>query len=385
MANIKPYFMKTFKSCLTILILIVFNAVNAQHISNFQSVNPNGRNGTLVLPETHTFQKLIQNGDPMTGGATFNAATDFTGYVPINGSSIKGYLSINNESNTGGVAILDIDFNQNTKLWNVSQSKYVDFSAFGRTSKNCSGTVTPWGTIITSEEVGSTSNDINNDGYYDYGWQVEIDPKTKQVIDKRWAMGRFAHENAVVHKNWRTVYQGEDASEGYLYKFVADFPGDLSSGKLYVYKGSKTGGSGQWIQISNQTKDHRNNTKYYASIAGGTKFAGVEDVEIGPDGLVYFTVKNENKVYYFQDSDPINGTSVAFLNKFAGDRNYTIETANGNVTHNWGYGNDNLAFDTEGNLWVLQDGQQSHIWVVRKGHVASQPVLLFLQMVVLFF
>ena len=135
--------MKTFKSCITILIVLLGNSLSAQHISDFQSVNPNGRNGTLVLPETHTFQKLIQNGDAMTGGATFNAATDFTGYVPINGSSINGYLSINNESSTGGVVMLDIDFNQKTKLWNVSQSKYVDFSAFGRTSKNCSGTVTP--------------------------------------------------------------------------------------------------------------------------------------------------------------------------------------------------------------------------------------------------
>lgn len=365
--------MRTFKSYLSIFIVLIFHSAQAQHISNFQSVDPNGRNGSLVLPETHTFQKLMQNGDSMSGGATFSSATDFTGYVPINGSSINGYLSINNESNTGGVAILDINFNQNTKLWNVSQSKYVDFSAFGRTSKNCSGTVTPWGTIITSEEVGSTTRDINNDGYYDYGWQVEIDPKTKKVIDKRWAMGRFAHENATVHKNWRTVYQGEDSGEGFLYKFVSDFPGDLSSGKLYAYKGSKTGGSGQWIQVPNQSKNHRNNTHDYASNLGATEFGGIEDVEVGPDGLVYFTAKNENKIYCFQDSDPINGMSVAFLNKFAGDRNYTIPTANGNVTHKWGYGNDNLAFDNQGNLWVMQDGQNSHIWVVRKGHTENNP------------
>jgi len=242
--------------------------LNAQHISDFESVNPNGRSATLNIPETHTFQKLIQNGDQMTGGVTFNCATDFTGFVPVNGSSINGYLSINNESNNGGVAMLDINFNQNTKLWNVTNSKYVDFSAYGRTSKNCSGTVTPWGTIITSEEVGTTYNDINNDGYYDYGWQVEINPKTKQVIDKHWAMGRFAHENAVVHKNWRTVYQGADSGSGHLYKFVADFPGDLSSGKLYAYKGSKTGGSGQWIRIPNDTKNQKNNTqtKWYYSI-----------------------------------------------------------------------------------------------------------------------
>jgi len=355
------------------VLFFVSNNLFAQTIDEFVSVNPNGRNGTLVLPETHTFQKIIQEGDAMTGGASFQSNTDFTGYVPINGSSINGYLSINNEADNGGVAMLDLNYNQTLKLWNVTYSQYVDFSAYGRTARNCSGAVTPWGTIITSEEVQTTFRDINNDGYYDYGWQVEIDPASKQVIDKRWALGRFAHENAVVHKNWRTVYQGTDNSSGYLYKFVADLPADLSSGKLYVYKGSKTGGSGQWILIPNTTKSQRNNTTSLAQNVGATTFNGIEDVEIGPDGLVYFTVKSENKIYYFEDSDPISGTSVSFLNKFAGNRNYTINTVNGSVSHNWGYGNDNLAFDNEGNLWVLQDGQSSHIWVLRKGHTEANP------------
>jgi len=354
-------------------IFFICESLLAQSIGDFVSVNPNQRDATLRLPETHTFQKLIQEGDMMTGGASYQSNTDFTGYVPINGSSINGYLSINNEANNGGVAMLDINYSQNMKLWEVTYSKYVDFSAFGRTSRNCSGGVTPWGTILTSEEVSSTFDDINNDGYLDYGWQVEIDPVAKQVIDKRWALGRFAHENAVVHDNWRTVYQGADNSTGYLYKFVADLPADLSSGKLYVYKGSKNGGTGQWILIPNSTKNQRNNTKSQAQNVGATAFNGIEDVEIGPDGLVYFTVKSENKIYYFEDSDPISGTTVSFLNKYAGNRNYNISTANGNVTHNWGYGNDNLAFDNDGNLWVLQDGQNSHIWVLKKGHTEANP------------
>jgi len=358
---------------ITPILLLINNNSFGQAISDFVSVNPNTRNATLRLPETHTFQKIIQEGDAMTGGATYQSNVDFTGYVPIKGSSINGYLSINNEASNGGVAMLDINYNQNSKLWNVTRSEYVDFSSFGRTSRNCSGGVTPWGTIITSEEVSSSFSDINNDGYRDYGWQVELDPVSKQVIDKRWALGNFAHENAVVHNNWRTVYQGADEDYGYLYKFVADLPADLSSGKLYVYKGSKTGGPGQWILIPNTTKTERNNTRTYAQNVGATWFNGVEDVEIGPDGLVYFTVKSEDRIYYFEDSDPVSGTTVSFMDKFAGDRNYTISTVNGNVSHNWGYGNDNLAFDNEGNLWVLQDGQSSHIWVVRKGHTEANP------------
>ncbi len=40
-----------------------------------------------------------------------------------------------------------------------------------------------------------------------------------------------------------------------------------------------------------------------------------------------------------------------------------------------GIGNDNLAFDGEGNLWVLQDGDRSHIWVVGPTHTATSPAV----------
>jgi secreted PhoX family phosphatase len=39
----------------------------------------------------------------------------------------------------------------------------------------------------------------------------------------------------------------------------------------------------------------------------------------------------------------------------------------------WGTGNDSLAFDGEGNLWVLQDGDENYIWVVEKSHTQDQP------------
>ena len=94
--------------------------------------------------------------------------------------------------------------------------------------KNCSGTVTPWGTILSGEEARDTS-DINNDGYLDVGWLVETDPVgngickynggTKQ--QKLWAMGRMAHENACIAKDNKTVYYGEDATDGCVYKYVA--------------------------------------------------------------------------------------------------------------------------------------------------------------------
>jgi len=37
--------------------------------------------------------------------------------------------------------------------WNVSKSKMLDFSSVGGTWVNCFGTVSPWNTPISSEEL----------------------------------------------------------------------------------------------------------------------------------------------------------------------------------------------------------------------------------------
>lgn len=39
------------------------------------------------------------------------------------------------------------------KRWNVTKAKMLDFSSVGGTWVNCFGTVTPWNTPISSEEL----------------------------------------------------------------------------------------------------------------------------------------------------------------------------------------------------------------------------------------
>ena len=345
--------------------------VSAQNIGDFISVEPLVQNSDFVIPTTHIFQKIIEAGDPLTEGGLLPIRNDFTGYVPIGGSSENGYLSINSEHTPGGVSILNINFNLDTKVWETSLSQSVNFEGVAGTARNCSGTITPWNTIISCEEQISTS-DSNNDNYYDLGWCVEIDPISKTVIDKRWALGNFRHENIVVHSNLRTVYQGADSNPGYLYKFVANNIQDLSAGNLFVYNGSKDG-PGNWIPINNSTPSERNTVLTQSANVNATEFDGIEDVEIGPDGLIYFAVKGENQVYRFQDSDPISGTTVIQMETYVGNTVYNIMHENGISSANWGFGNDNLAFDEQGNLWVLQDGGRNYIWVVENGHTQAIP------------
>ena len=367
------HYVNQFMRTILIPFLLFSHCLFAQQIGDFNSVVPAARNSNFIFPSTHTFQKFIEAGDPLTQGGNLLNNNDFTGYVPINGSSENGYLSINAETAPGGVSILDINFNATLKTWQTTLSQAVDFSSVVATIANCSGTVTPWNTIISCEETIVTT-DVNGDGYNDLGWCVEIDPATKTVIDKRWALGNFKHENVVIHGNQRTLYQGADSDPGYLYKFVADNTQDLSSGNLYVYSGSKSG-SGNWILLDNTTTTERNSTLTQSANAGATVFRGIEDVEIGPDGWIYFAVKSEATVYRFQDSDPLIGTAVPQMETYVGNTSYDIVHQNGTTTVPWGNGNDNLAFDGEGNLWVLQDlaSSNNNIWVVENGHTQASP------------
>tara|TARA_R110002049_G_scaffold296540_3_gene484716 strand:- start:3349 stop:7809 length:4461 start_codon:yes stop_codon:yes gene_type:complete len=364
---------------------------NDPHISCYTSLVPSSQGPDFFIPETHAFQVLLEQGDAYTNQQVRTTApgnNDFTGYVARNGSSVDGFVAINHENSPGGVSILDIRYNDTTRLWSVDSSQAVDFynNDLVSTVRNCSGGITPWGTIITSEE-SLNSGDANSDGYEDIGWQVEIDPITRKVKEygtpgkqeKLWAMGRMNHENIAVANDSITAYQGEDAGSGCVYKFVANTPGDLSTGKLYALQltGGLTSGEpntsvGRWIEIPNTTAADRNATRTLALTLGATPFNGVEDAEIGTiDGKVYFTSKGYNRVYRFSDDN--DSTISAFETFVGGPTSYLINHGNGIAAENWGSGNDNLCFDDLGNLYVLQDGSRNHIWMVTPNHTQASP------------
>ncbi|MBU6339907.1 MAG: DUF839 domain-containing protein [Bacteroidetes bacterium] len=364
---------------------------NDKHIGCFTSLIPREQRDTFEIPNaSHVFQYVAFENEPYTlTSGKLPPTFDFTGYVPANGTNSRlGHLSINHEESVGAVSVLDLHFNNATGLWKVDSSGPVNFAPVGGTQRNCSGTVTPWGTVITCEETTSNT-DANNDGYIDLGWNVEIDPLTRQVRSygngpqKLWAMGRMSHENVVVASDRKTVYQGEDEPNGSIYKFVADQQDNLSSGKLYVLKLNQpfagfepTGSTGTWVQVPNTTKAEQNATKTFAA-ANGTTFAGIEDVEINPlTGHVYFAVKGASRVYTFAD----NGSTVSGFETYVGGKTYRVTSGNEVVSEDWGVGNDNLTFDDRGNLWVLQDGGRNHIWIVRPNHTQADPkVEIFMQ------
>ncbi len=206
---------------------------------------------------------------------------------------------------------------------------------------NCAGGVTPWGTVLVSEEnidgyfngttdgreaknharytiaklsyygwdrlnerfdINQTPNEPNR-----FGWVVEYDPYNplSQPV-KRTALGRFKHESATcatASDGRLVIYSGDDDYFEYIYRFVSDekinFENKaanknlLDHGTLSVAKFSEDG-SMQWIPLIygqnglNKTNEFHNQAdvlieaRRAGDVVGATKMDRPEGIAIQP-------------------------------------------------------------------------------------------------------
>ncbi|HWV49737.1 MAG TPA: PhoX family phosphatase, partial [Microbacterium sp.] len=256
-----------------------------------------------------------------------------------------------------------------------------------------------------------------------FGYIVEIDPQDPTSTPlKHTAMGRFKHEGANVRvaEDGRVVaYMGDDERNDYLYKFVSKnrISGSrkknlrlLSEGDLYVAKFSGDSpaaeidgsgalpsdgafdGSGQWIPLTQggqsvvpgfSTEEVLVYTRLAADAVGATKMDRPEDVEPSPvTGKVYVALTNNSKRTAVDETNPVTG------NRYGHVLEITETAGQSGTTFGWSilllcgdpntFGNayfagfpkdkvspiscpDNLAFDSEGELWISTDGQPGTI------------------------
>lgn len=330
---------------------LFFAACNApkKQAELFKSVQANFNTETVVLPEGFSYSILFSEGDTVitsTGvKAPVKGSHDLVLYIPIDNSNKHGYLYVSHESHKpnpalgdgGGATVFEVK--KDNGKWEVQGDfKSVDFSTVGETFRNCGGTLTPHGTVLTAEEeipysnteiyavdgITDTSDFNGRKKYLNYGFMVEVDPKTGKALRKLTAMGRYCHEDAHCMPDGKTVYLTSDSKPAIIFKFVAEQKGDYTKGQLYAYAQSADAAGGNWIAlpmdedslmditkvavrmgagmgIRHEWTDVVNN-KLYITETGSDEFSFADEIKAGGKPFHYFknlqTTENSFKDVY---------------------------------------------------------------------------------------
>ncbi len=247
---------------------------------------------------------------------------------------------------------------------------------------NCSGGYTPWNTILTCEEnynyfygevtysksgkrrVRKDKKDfgwssMDSQPPENYGWVVEVDPRTKSA-EKIIPLGRFAHECATValtKNGFPIVYSGDDSENQCLYKFISSKKQSLKEGTLYVANLEKN----TWISLDINSderlqKKFKDQTSLYirtreaAKIVGATPLDRPEDIEIDPiSGDVFITLTNN------KSKGNLHGSILKISEHRKDSLKFRHKTFRAGGTKSKFSCPDNMAFDTNGNLWLTSD------------------------------
>lgn len=382
---------------------------------NFASVAPNSEDA-VVIPEGYRQAVVISWGDPVLPGAPvfdvnrqtaaaqrqqFGFNNDFAGLLPVEGAPNRFLLVTNHEYTTEqfmhpgydadnptreqfeialaahGLSVVEVErtpdglrpvmgrYNRritaDTPFTIVGPAAGAELlktpaDPTGRTVlgtvNNCSGGVTPWGTILSGEEnfnsyfgapegapapegeaaerlerygvavepserkwenfdprfdVTKTPNELNR-----FGYVVELnpwDPASPPI--KHTALGRFKHEAATIHvadDGTVVAYTGDDERFDYMYKFVSDKkiqPGNMAHNMTILDEGT--------LYVAKLTSDiPADQIDGSGSLPADGKFAGTGSwiplLRSGPNGRAESLV------------DGMSAQDVAVFTRFAGDK-----------------------------------------------------------------
>jgi len=327
------------KSFLQLLLVICISSCNTNHQSPdiFKPVAINYNNRTVIIPEGFKYKVLFSEGDTVVTNPGVHAPAkgshDMVIYIPIDSSSEYGYLYVNHEEHKPNVLLGDggggtvFEVKKENGEWNVVGDFHaIDFSNVGQTFRNCGGTLTPNGTVLTTEEEFPLSNtEINSrfgitdtsdyngkKKFLNYGWMIEVNPKTHQAIKKIKNFGRYRHEDAQCMPDGKTIYMTSDNKPAIIFKYVAKEIGDYNNGQLYAYQQSVDAESGTWIELPMQ-EDSLTNIIDVAVRKNASMFISNEWIEAVGDKL-YITESGTDE-FDFNKEIAMGGNPAKHLNE----------------------------------------------------------------------
>lgn len=242
---------------------------------------------------------------------------------------------------------------------------------------------TKWHTLLVGEEMRRGRTPSTSDPLVPQalaGLVYEVDPVSGASVPLA-ALGAKAHEGMRFDPEGNLYSISETAPTpvppggpgGYIFKFVPDQPGDLSSGQLYALKivaptGDRTG-EAIWVPLDRTLVQV--DADMAATQAGATGYGRPEDVEIatstgnsrGGATIVYVAITNEHRVLRIDLREPGGGSdhATAFVSDYV--------RAGVNAPADF-INPDNLALDASGNLFIAEDSTTppgNDLWVAVPG------------------
>ncbi|MEO6528166.1 MAG: alkaline phosphatase PhoX [Gemmatimonadaceae bacterium] len=233
---------------------------------------------------------------------------------------------------------------------------------------------TPWGTLLFAEETNSARfrDPDFPDAVAGLVYEVFFDAADPTVVTKvvaRPAIGSKSHEGMRFDPQGN-LYSISERTPGYIFKFVPDTRGDLSSGQTYVLKitqatGDRTGAA-EWIPLDRAGVQIDASAE--ADKVQATGYGRPEDVEIatstgsnhGGSNIAYVAITSEHRVLAIDLREPKGG--AAHATAFVTD--YVSRTTNATAEFEMP---DNLALDRSGNLFIAEDPGGNYSGGKRKG------------------
>lgn len=354
-------------------------AAASTDFDNFTALSSNVAVGSL--PESSPFQLANPNWTQVSianHANQLNQGQDNSGswdMITANETRIDAgrYLFMPFETGTAGVQRIDLlNPDYNTRAVTLVASGTQGFVA-GDASR-----WTPWGTLLTAEETWGTGS--TNGRLFELTNPITATGTGDSNFVQRSIIPHVSHEG-LAFDNHNNFYFIDEVNGGSIYKYVSANPnatnGDdyFAAGQTFVMQVNGGGnanatGAITWAPITDVNggalagisvlnNDGSVDGRLSADNVLGTDYQRPEDLEIktlaNGDQILYVATTTTEEIYSFNLG---NNTASLFVN------NSTLDQATGLGVGGAFHNPDNLAIDSEGNIYIVEDqpGGQADIW-----------------------